>query len=492
MREIFDTVPQLGTINVEGIFIDPTSRDETTQILRGLQLLYSNENMRSKIGQLLNDNIQRTEKGRKGMSLWNIFVLGVLRLNLGIDYDRLKNLVDNHIGIRQMLGFSNFYDNNKVIGLQTIIDNAHLLSEDLLTKINHEVIQVGHEIVGLGEGPLKCRCDSAVTKTNAHYPTDINILWDAIRKSIILTSNLCASLDIKGWRQYNHHLKIVHNLFYACCQRSCKADKNGEFNEKTVDVYDTYISKVEDLVEKINNCLLELKTYNLNAKKLWMLSSIESFVNDAEYQISLIVRRIFGGEKIPNCDKIHSLFERHTEWICKGKAGVRQELGLRVAILEDQYGFILHHRVMQNETDDKVAVKIIDDAQLLYPNILSCSFDKGFWSPKNRNDLEERLDVVAMKKKGYSSKINYEYEHSKEFLEAKEGHSAVESGFNALQNHGLARCPDKGSHRFKRYVAIAITARNIQKLGSILIAKEIESKSRSEKIKEGLEKRSAA
>ena len=233
MREIFDTAPKLGTINVEDIFIDPTSRDETTQILRGLQFLYCNKYTCSKIGQLLSDNIHRTKKGRKGMSLWNIFVLGVFRLNLGIDYDHLKNLVDNHIGMRQMLGFSNFHDNNKVIGLQTIIDNVHLLSEELLAEINHEVIKVGHRIVGIGEGPLKCRCDSAVTKANAHYPTDINILWDAIRKSIILTSNLCTSFDRTGWRQSNHHLKIVHNLFYACCQRSCKADKNGKFNEKT-------------------------------------------------------------------------------------------------------------------------------------------------------------------------------------------------------------------------------------------------------------------
>jgi hypothetical protein len=43
---------------------------------------------------------------------------------------------------------------------------------------------------------------------------------------------------------------------------------------------------------------------------------------------------------------VFSLFEGHTEWINKGKAGVPVELGLRVCILEDQNGFILHHRVM--------------------------------------------------------------------------------------------------------------------------------------------------
>lgn len=41
----------------------------------------------------------------------------------------------------------------------------------------------------------------------------------------------------------------------------------------------------------------------------------------------------------------------------KGKAGVPVELGLRVCIIEDQYQFILHHRVMEKETDDKIGLR---------------------------------------------------------------------------------------------------------------------------------------
>ena len=47
--------------------------------------------------------------------------------------------------------------------------------------------------------------------------------------------------------------------------------------------------------------------------------------------------------------KVFSIFEEHTEWISKGKAGVPQELGLCVCILEDQHGFILHHHVMEKQ-----------------------------------------------------------------------------------------------------------------------------------------------
>jgi transposase, IS5 family len=62
-------------------------------------------------------------------------------------------------------------------------------------------------------------------------------------------------------------------------------------------------------------------------------------------------------ETIPHHEKVFSIFETHTEWISKGKAGMPQELGLKVCILEDQHGFILHHKVMEKQTDDQARLK---------------------------------------------------------------------------------------------------------------------------------------
>ena len=40
------------------------------------------------------------------------------------------------------------------------------------------------------------------------------------------------------------------------------------------------------------------------------------------------------------------LFEEHTRWIQKGKAGVPVELGVPVCIIEDHYRFILDHKIL--------------------------------------------------------------------------------------------------------------------------------------------------
>ncbi len=161
------------------------------------------------------------------------------------------------------------------------------------------------------------------------------------------------------------------------------------------------------------------------------------------------------------------MFQPHTEWICKGKAKAPFELGKRVSIVEDQYGFILNARVMDRETDDKVAVPIIQKTKNDFENLSTCSFDKGYYSKENAEELSKILDLVVLPKKGRLSKKDQERETSETFKKYRKKHSAVESAINALEIHGLDRCPDKGLDGFKRYVALAIVSRNIQKIGAI-------------------------
>ena len=90
----------------------------------------------------------------------------------------------------------------------------------------------------------------------------------------------------------------------------------------------------------------------------------------------------------------------------------------------------------------------------------------------NQTKLGEILDEVALPRKGKRSKKIQELESSEDFQRAHDKHSAVESAINALEVHGLDRCPDHGLAGFKRYVALSVVARNIQRIGAILTEKE--------------------
>jgi IS5 family transposase len=232
-----------------------------------------------------------------------------------------------------------------------------------------------------------------------------------------------------------------------------------------------YLELAEALLIKAIESLLAVSSSSIVTHL--KMQEIKKYIAHGERQIDQIRRRVVEGETIPHAEKVFSLFEEHTEWITKGKAGVPQELGLKVCVVKDQFGFILHHRVMQKETDDQIAVRIIQETKDRFSQLSRCSFDKGFHSPDNQKELAKILDKVILPRKGKLSAINKEIENSKEFIEARRKHSAVESSINALENHGLDRCRDCGLHGFKRYVGLAVLARNIQIIGHILREKEL-------------------
>lgn len=147
-------------------------------------------------------------------------------------------------------------------------------------------------------------------------------------------------------------------------------------------------------------------------------------------QIDQVDRRVLQEERIPHKEKVFSLFEPHTEWISKGKAGVPVELGLRVCIMADQHRFILHHRVMEKITDDKVAFVMVGETKQKFRTLRAVSMDKGFYSPANLKILQSRLECVELPKKGKLSQADKVREDEVEFVDLRKQHSAVEKCIN--------------------------------------------------------------
>jgi len=316
-----------------------------------------------------------------------------------------------------------------------------------------------------------------VLETNVHFPTDISLLYDAMRKVINLTAQWCESLDLSDWRQHVYNVKHVKRLMRTAQNKKRSKAKSIELEEKNealiirahqeyLDVAQTYLDKARQTL-----ALIEKQGFTDGFDHV-RKAEIEGFIQHAVRQIDQTRRRVILGEVIKHDEKVFSIFQPHTEWISKGKAGVPVELGVKVCILEDQHQFILHHQVMLNKTDDQVAVVMVEEAQKRFAYLNACSFDKGFHSKDNQTILKEKLELVALPRKGKLSKQAREEELAEDFVKARRAHSAVESAINGLEVHGLDVCPDHGINGFKRYVALAVVARNIHRIGAILWQQE--------------------
>lgn len=105
MRQRYCPQPDFQVIPIEKIALPTNSRDELPPILAGLQRVSTHPTLKAEIFALLEKKILAGKKatGRRGMDLWQILVLGVVRLGLDADWDRLEDLANHHMLIRQML-----------------------------------------------------------------------------------------------------------------------------------------------------------------------------------------------------------------------------------------------------------------------------------------------------------------------------------------------------------------------------------------------------
>ena len=155
MRSVINHQMMFGRTDISAIVFDLKSRDDIPKILRGLQEIYTNEELRKRVFAILEEVRPERKKGegkadpntgRPGMEQWAILVLGVVRLGIDADYDRLYELVNHHDTLRQMLGHNDWTDKT-CYELQTIKDNVRLFTPELLDRINREVVLAGHTLV---------------------------------------------------------------------------------------------------------------------------------------------------------------------------------------------------------------------------------------------------------------------------------------------------------------------------------------------------------
>lgn len=483
MRKKIENQLFFGQKSIETLVLDPRSRDDIPKILLGLKEIYLNKALLNEILSLIEQSLEKKinlYNGRPGMDLWKLFVMGTLRLGADLDYDRLHELVNKHADIRVMLLAQDFLD--ETWSYESIQENVRILTPEVLIKINELIVKFGHTLVkkkSKEDLELNVRCDSFVVETDVHFPTDSSLLFDASRSILKTMKKIAFKEGLTGWRQSKYLQKKMKIIIRAIGQnrKSLKRFSSKEIKDKDNDVkyknelklkeknlelkYSELITIASDIVNLAEEQMEKIKESPLKTK-------VTNFINHSKKQIDQIQRRVFNNETIPSNEKVYSIFESHTEWISKGKAGAPQELGLKVCILEDQYQFILNHRVVEKQTDEQTAVSLTQETKNMFENIKSCSYDKGFYSSNNRTELNTFLDQVILPKKGKLSKKDIEIESQDSFKYHKRKHSGVESAINCLEHHGLDRCHDNGLLGFKRYVALAILAKNIFHIGKLI------------------------
>ena len=101
-----------------------------------------------------------------------------------------------------------------------MVDNVSLLTPELLSAVGRLVVESGHKVAKKKPGePLRGRCDSFVVETDVHYPTDVNLLWDAVRCLLRETGRAAEKHAVGGWRQWRYLCREVKKFSTRRAQR---------------------------------------------------------------------------------------------------------------------------------------------------------------------------------------------------------------------------------------------------------------------------------
>jgi transposase, IS5 family len=472
----------LDSLPITQVKLNLNCRDEIIPILRALQHVYGNVDLRDELLQLVGQDVnQRSSRhrGRRGLNYWEITVLAAARLGCNLDYDKLQDLAENHRSLRLIMGLR---DGPEEVDFdwRRIEDNLLKLRPETLKKISDLVVGAGHELEPKAIAAV--RGDTFVVETNIHYPTESTLIGDGLRKILALAAELAAEHGLGGWRQHEHLLGKVRKLVRDIGRVS---RAKGQGQDRLKPGYRKLLELAEELLARARRLLQALTFVDQPALTLDQVQNglaparpekrLLHYMLLTEKVCSNARRRVLQGETLSNAEKIFSIFEPHTELIKRGKQPVPIQFGHNVLVVEDAVGFVVAYRVVDNGVlDQDLVVPVMKELQQRFGGkIKSASFDRAFHTPENQKALAEIVRTPCIASKGQEKGRQQQKEGTVAFRKARQNHPGVESAIGALQSgSGLKRCRDRSKRGYERYVALAILGRNLQTLGKLLLARD--------------------
>jgi IS5 family transposase len=313
----------------------------------------------------------------------------------------------------------------------------------------------------------KLRLDTTAVETNIHYPTDSWLLCDVYRLlgRAIGKARMVAPEVVGSGRLQMRRVKRLQQ------QIARVATPRRGATERLKPPYKRLIRLVENIAQRARSVRdgLARGTHGHSMIDLVMiegiLQEIERILPLGARVVDQARRRILQGEQVPNEEKIFSLVEPHTELLVRGKAGKPVEFGHMIQIQQVADKFITDYEVFPKRPVEPALV----DAALenhkelfgTYPSTLAT--DKGYYESMDAiDDLQKKVAVVSIAKKGRRTAEQTEREHDPLFRHAQRFRAGVEGTISFLKRIlRMARCFNKGWEHFVSTVGQTVFAHNL-------------------------------
>jgi IS5 family transposase len=356
-------------------------------------------------------------------------------------------------------------DNGTMMDYTTVCILKNSIRNETWRAVNRRLAEyaVRSDLIG-GD---RLRLDTTAVETNIHWPTDSTLLWEVyrtldrlIRQAREIDPEAVGTRRLQARRAKRLQQKITRRAAYK-----------GRTAQQLEPQYARLIRMVEDLFDWARSVRKELAKSRRSAsvldvaKAAAIAQEIDHYIELGQRVVDQARRRVVERERVPNDEKLFSIFEPHTELLKRGKAGKDVEFGHMIQLQQVDGKFITGYDVFDKRPKEhELLEEVLKSHKKLfgdYPHTLAA--DKGYYeSMAAVKRLETRVTMVSIGKKGRRTHAETEREHDPLFRLAQRFRAGVEGTISFLKRMlRLARCFNKGWEHFVSTIGQTILAHNL-------------------------------
>jgi len=320
----------------------------------------------------------------------------------------------------------------------------------LLVEINKIAINEGLEDV------QSVSQDSTVVRTNIHYPTNNSLVWDCVKTSTRLLSQLKEEITTLDFIDYS---KSAKKTFFEINVTRGEAKRLPLFHKQLI-LFTKVINQTSNAVKKKSTSIIALGIQEELAKLLTLMEQ----VYDMTY------RKEIEGEKVPNAEKLFSIYELHTDIIVKGQREV--QFGHKINLAAGKSNLVLDCQILRGNPSDKSLFEPTLDRVIENYGIVprDSTTDGGYASLDNLKYAKKTgianivFNKVVGSMQNIASSLNM-------ITRLKKWRSAMEAIIsNIKRGFNIFICNWKGWEHFQSKVLWSVLAYNFRVLTGLIVA----------------------
>jgi len=235
---------------------------------------------------------------------------------------------------------------------------------------------------------------------------------------------------------------------------------NNTKGDKRKDLFGNQLTLFVKTINQVSNVIKKKPSFGIKA--MILATRLEEHVEVMRLVYDMVYLKEIKGEKVPNEEKIYSIYERHTDIIVKGSRDIK--FGHKVDFSSGKSNLVLNCRVLRgNPSDSKLFAPAIDAVIGDYGKVpRDCATDGGYASLANQSHAKEKgiVNIVFNKIVGSLANIATSKNMETRLKKWRSGMEAVIS--NIKRGFNLGRCTWKGQEHFEAKVLWSVIAYNIR------------------------------